>query len=70
MNAPLPAPSSTTTGGPTDAVAVAPAGAKPQVSDESDDVAWFPVDALPADAVPDLPQRLGFAVRALRAATP
>lgn len=48
-------------------VAVAPAGALPVVSDESDDVAWFPVDDLPADAAPDLPQRLAFAVRALRA---
>ena len=26
----------------------------PTVSDESDDVRWFPVDALPDDAVPDL----------------
>ena len=26
----------------------------PVVSDESDDVRWFPVDALPPDAVPDL----------------
>lgn len=30
-------------------------GAAPRVSDESDDVRWFPVDALPDDAVPDLP---------------
>ena len=29
-------------------------GAATAVSDESDDVRWFPVDALPADAVPDL----------------
>ena len=29
-------------------------GARTAVSDESDDVRWFPVDALPADAVPDL----------------
>ncbi|MCL3838871.1 NUDIX hydrolase [Aeromicrobium duanguangcaii] len=28
-------------------VAVAPAGAQPQCSEESDDVRWFPVDALP-----------------------
>ena len=28
------------------------------VSDESDDVAWFPVDALPDGAVTDLPRRL------------
>lgn len=31
--------------------AVAPAGATPVVSDESHDVAWFPVDALPPGAV-------------------
>ena len=29
-------------------------GAATTVSDESDDVRWFPVDALPPDAVPDL----------------
>lgn len=29
-------------------------GAATAVSDESDDVRWFPVDALPEDAVPDL----------------
>lgn len=28
------------------------------VSAESDDVAWWPVDALPPDVVPDLPRRL------------
>jgi 8-oxo-dGTP pyrophosphatase MutT (NUDIX family) len=33
---------------------VAPAGAEPVVSDESDDVAWFPADALPPSAVADL----------------
>jgi 8-oxo-dGTP pyrophosphatase MutT (NUDIX family) len=33
---------------------LAPDGATPVVSDESDDVRWFPVDALPPDAVPDL----------------
>ncbi len=43
---------------------VAPAGAQPVVSDESDDVRWFPADALPASAVGDL-ARL---VRAARAA--
>ncbi|VXB12033.1 NUDIX hydrolase [Aeromicrobium sp. 9AM] len=30
-------------------VAVAPAGARHVISDESDDLAWFDVDALPAD---------------------
>ncbi|QKG25653.1 NUDIX hydrolase [Actinomadura verrucosospora] len=31
-------------------VMIAPEGARHVVSDESDDLAWFPVDALPADA--------------------
>jgi 8-oxo-dGTP pyrophosphatase MutT (NUDIX family) len=35
-------------------VAVAPEGAQPVVSDESDDVRWFAVDDLPAEAVTDL----------------
>ncbi len=30
-------------------VAIAPADSVPVVSDESDDVAWWPVDALPAE---------------------
>ena len=47
-------------------VAVAPAGAVPRVSDESHDVAWWPVDALPADAVSDLPGRLGRVVELVR----
>ncbi len=47
-------------------VAVAEAGAIPTVSDESHDVAWWPVDALPAGAVRDLPVRLPSALRALR----
>ncbi len=34
---------------------LAPDGAATTVSDESDDVRWFPVDALPDGAVPDLP---------------
>jgi 8-oxo-dGTP pyrophosphatase MutT (NUDIX family) len=34
--------------------AVAPAGAEPVTSAESLDVAWFPVDALPPEAVADL----------------
>ena len=43
---------------------LAPDGAATAVSDESDDVRWFPVDRLPADAVPDLPEfvRRGLAV--------
>ena len=43
---------------------VAPAGAEPVVSDESDDVRWFGWDALPRDAVVDL-TRLVSAARAL-----
>jgi 8-oxo-dGTP pyrophosphatase MutT (NUDIX family) len=39
-------------------VAIAPADAVPVVSDESDEVAWWPVDALPSSAVADLPARL------------
>lgn len=34
--------------------ALAPSGAVPVVSDESHDVAWFPVDALPEEAVGDI----------------
>lgn len=37
------------------------------VSDESDDVAWWPLDALPAHTPPDLPIRLARAVAAVRA---
>jgi hypothetical protein len=36
-------------------LAVAPAGAEPVRSDESDDLAWFPVDRLPDGIVSDLP---------------
>ena len=39
-------------------VALAGANASPSVSDESDDVAWWPLDALPSRVVPDLPDRL------------
>jgi 8-oxo-dGTP pyrophosphatase MutT (NUDIX family) len=38
--------------------AIAAADAAPVVSDESDDVAWWPLDGLPPDIVPDLPRRL------------
>ena len=40
-------------------LAVAPAGALPVRSDESDDLGWFPVGALPDGVVPDLPALLG-----------
>jgi 8-oxo-dGTP pyrophosphatase MutT (NUDIX family) len=36
----------------------APYGVQPQVSAESLDVAWWPVDALPEAVVPDLPARI------------
>jgi coenzyme F420-0:L-glutamate ligase len=39
-------------------LAVAPPGAQPVRSDESDDLAWFPVGALPEPVVPDLPPLL------------
>lgn len=39
-------------------VATAPAGAVPSVTQESEDVAWWPVDGLPPGVVPDLPGRL------------
>jgi 8-oxo-dGTP pyrophosphatase MutT (NUDIX family) len=39
-------------------LAVADREVEPVVSDESDDVRWWPVDALPAGVVPDLPDRL------------
>jgi hypothetical protein len=46
---------------------VAPASAEPAISDESDDLAWFPADALPAGAVDDLGRLVGRARAALRA---
>lgn len=39
----------------------APAGAREVRSDESDDLAWWPVDALPPGVVPDLPPLLAYA---------
>ena len=49
--------------------AIAPLGAVPAVSAESQDVAWWPVGALPATAVPDLAGRLA-QVRAVVRARP
>ncbi len=49
-------------------VSVAGADAVPVVSDESHDVGWWPVDALPADVVPDLPPRLARAAEVVRTA--
>jgi 8-oxo-dGTP pyrophosphatase MutT (NUDIX family) len=47
---------------------VAPPGAEPVASDESDDVAWFPAGALPPAAVGDLAALVVRARAALRAA--
>ena len=47
---------------------VAPRSAEPVLSDESDRVAWWDVDALPPDAAPDLPPRLARARALLRGA--
>jgi 8-oxo-dGTP pyrophosphatase MutT (NUDIX family) len=47
--------------------AAAPEGAEAVISDESDDLAWFPVGALPAGAVEDLGRLVGRAQAALRA---
>jgi len=46
---------------------VAPPDAEPVVSDESDDVAWFPADELPPAAVEDLDRLVRAAQAALRA---
>ncbi|HET8614762.1 MAG TPA: NUDIX domain-containing protein [Actinomycetales bacterium] len=46
--------------------ATADRSAATTVSAESDDVAWWPVDALPPDVVPDLPSRLHALVSRLR----
>lgn len=45
---------------------VAPADAVPVVGHESHDVAWWPVDALPAGTVADLPARLAAVAAAVR----
>ncbi|HTZ43849.1 MAG TPA: coenzyme F420-0:L-glutamate ligase [Jatrophihabitans sp.] len=45
----------------------APAGAEPVISDESDDLAWFDVDALPAEVAPELPVVIERALRRTRA---
>ena len=47
--------------------AVAPEDAEPVISDESDDLAWFPADAMPAGAVEDLGRLVRRAQSALRA---
>jgi 8-oxo-dGTP pyrophosphatase MutT (NUDIX family) len=47
-------------------VAVAGAKDRTSVSEESLDVAWWPVDRLPVGVVPDLAERLGAVVEAVR----
>ena len=47
-------------------VAVAGAEVRASVSEESLDVAWWPVDRLPDGVVPDLAERLGPVVEAVR----
>ena len=47
--------------------AIASDDAQPVVSDESDDVAWWPVDALPPDAAPGLADRLRTALEEMAA---
>jgi coenzyme F420-0:L-glutamate ligase len=51
-------------------LAVAPAGAVEVRSDESDDLRWFPVGALPPAAAADVPIVVGRAVARLAAARP
>ncbi len=41
-------------------------GARPRVSDESHDVRWWPIDALPADGAADLPEFVARAVHRFR----
>ncbi|WP_318657188.1 NUDIX hydrolase [Cellulosimicrobium composti] len=47
-------------------VAFADPGARTVVSDESEDVAWFPVDALPAGTPDDFPVRLATVLAEVR----
>lgn len=47
--------------------ALAPAASRPVASDESEDVRWWPVDALPADVPAGFPARVGRIVDAVRA---
>jgi 8-oxo-dGTP pyrophosphatase MutT (NUDIX family) len=49
-------------------VAVAPPGAEPVRSDESEDLRWFPVDRLPAGVPADVPVVVARAVARFAAA--
>lgn len=46
-------------------VFTAPEGAEPVTSDESEDVKWWPVDALPENMPENLPSRISLALAAL-----
>jgi 8-oxo-dGTP pyrophosphatase MutT (NUDIX family) len=46
-------------------VAIAPEGAEPIRSEESDDLRWFPWDRLPEGSAPDLPRLVEAARRRL-----
>ncbi|WP_245723676.1 NUDIX domain-containing protein [Paramicrobacterium humi] len=46
--------------------AVASAATAPIVSDESEDVAWWPVDGLPEQIPWDFPQRIAYVLEELR----
>lgn len=48
-------------------VLVAPREAVPRASDESEDVAWWPVDALPGTVPEDFPRRLATVLAEVRA---
>jgi len=50
-------------------VAFAPSSAVPVVSDESEEVAWWPVDALPQNVPPGFARRLAGVLRSLDRAT-
>ncbi|MBC7291394.1 MAG: hypothetical protein H5T83_08685, partial [Actinotalea sp.] len=50
--------------------AIADDAAAPTVSAESEEVAWLPVDALPADAAPGLGDRLASSLAELMARSP
>jgi 8-oxo-dGTP pyrophosphatase MutT (NUDIX family) len=50
--------------------ATAPEGAITAVSDESEDVAWWPIDALPSNVPPNFAQRVAGVLRELAATHP
>jgi len=50
-------------------LAVTPSGRMPRASDESTDIAWFPVDALPSNIAADLPRLIDVGRARLAAGT-